>query len=380
MERKDMTSKERIITALKNMQPDAVPVTLGLSEMVPVRKSGLTYIEYFWREKRDLIIDRTDTEKDFGADVFLHSMEEPSPYDPEMTVEAVSESEDEVIYREVIHTKAGDLASLKKVTRTESIAIIEGFVDDPEADRDKVLELLRNPESKSWDKYAAHHEYVGDSGHCGLWLPTPFDWWSIMRRSPENSVYDLYDHSECIKDIFSEYTRFAVAMLRSFLENYAHIADSIGLGGSTTSMSVISPALLEEYTSDFIRAVKAVAVRYNVPVQYHMCGKSRAAIPILVEAGVDGVDALECPPTGTVDLGEVKRLFGDKISLRGNVNSITVMLQGKPDDVERDVVRCMEDAKEGGGFILGVGDQTPYWTPDENIYAMVEAGRRYGNY
>ncbi len=95
---------------------------------------------------------------------------------------------------------------------------------------------------------------------------------------------------------------------------------------------------------------------------------------------MDGMDALESPPTGNVDLGEVKKLFGERISLRGNVNSIAVMLHGGPRDVERDVKRCMDDAKKGGGFIVGAGDQTPYSTPDENIRALVESGKKYGMY
>lgn len=35
---------------------------------------------------------------------------------------------------------------------------------------------------------------------------------------------------------------------------------------------------------------------------------------------------------------------------------------------------------KGGGYILGVGDQTPYSTPEENLHAFVEAGRKYGKY
>ena len=39
-----------------------------------------------------------------------------------------------------------------------------------------------------------------------------------------------------------------------------------------------------------------------------------------------------------------------------------------------------ESAKAGGGYILGVGDQTPYHTPEDNLYAFVEYGKKYGRY
>jgi len=258
--------------------------------------------------------------------------------------------------------------------------VLEGLVKDPVGERDKVLDLLQHPESKDFRGYVRDWEYVGDDGHCGFWISTPVDWWAALRGGPEPAIYDFADHPALIRDLFAEYTRYAAALLERFLREHRPQADSIGLGGSTTSMSVLSPQYLREYTVPFAQAVSEVARRYEVPTQYHMCGRSRQAIPILVEAGVGGMDALECPPTGDVDLGEVKRAFGDRISLRGNVNSIVTMLRGTPEDVEREVLRCMNDAKAGGGFILGVGDQTPYWTPEENLWAFVAAGRKYGAY
>ena len=46
-----MTSKQRMTLALAGGTPDRVPVCPGLSEGVPVRRSGLKYIEFFLKEK-----------------------------------------------------------------------------------------------------------------------------------------------------------------------------------------------------------------------------------------------------------------------------------------------------------------------------------------
>ncbi len=48
------------------------------------------------------------------------------------------------------------------------------------------------------------------------------------------------------------------------------------------------------------------------------------------------------------------------------------------EDVERASIGSMDDARRGGGFVPGVGDQTPYAAPKENIYSLVGAGRKYG--
>jgi uroporphyrinogen decarboxylase len=145
-------------------------------------------------------------------------------------------------------------------------------------------------------------------------------------------------------------------------------------------MSVISPDLHRAFSLPFGQAVCKTAHKFNKAVQYHMCGKSRQSLPITAEMGVDGFDALECAPTGNVDLAEVKRTFGAKISLRGNVNSIYVMGNGTAKDVEQAAKNCLDSAKAGGGYILAVGDQTPANTPEENLFALVETGRKFGKY
>jgi uroporphyrinogen-III decarboxylase len=212
----------------------------------------------------------------------------------------------------------------------------------------------------------------------GLWIASPFDWWSALRGGPQTAIMDTFDRSGLLSLLFRAYTDYAVAVLQRALATAP--VDSVGIGGSTTSMSVISPGLHRAYSLPFGRALCAECRRAGVPTQYHMCGRSRQALPVTAEMGVDGFDALECPPTGDVDLAEVKRTFGERFSLKGNVNSITVMLNGGPDDVVREVERCMEAAKAGGGYICSVGDQCPPETPDENIFALVEAARRLGAY
>jgi len=373
-----VNAKERITIAMRNGTPDRVPVTLGLSEMVPVRYFGDDYVQFFWKDKVPLWKARVETEHDrFGADGFLHLGPGPSPNDPPQEICNVREEAEQVTYTELIHTDKGDLSADYFIGKHSPISVLRYCVADPEADAEKALALLKNPDTKDLAEMSQAYEQIGDRAHVGFWISTPIDWWSLLRGT-QNMVMDLVDRPEHMDMLFQAYTEYAVALTEHILANTP--MDSVGLGGSNTSMSVINPQLHERYGLAFGKAICRVAHKFDRPVQYHMCGKSRQALPITAAMDVDGFDALESPPTGNVDLAEVKRSFGDRISLRGNVNSITVMLQGGAADVERDVVRCMEAAKAGGGFILGVGDQTPYDTPEDNLLAFVEAGMAHGRY
>ena len=373
-----MTPKERITVAMSGGIPDQVPVTPGLSEIIPVQKTTGDYIEFYMKAKIPLWKARVETEYHFfGADSFLHLGPDASPEDPECTLRVTRENAEEIYYTRTFHTGHGDLGAECYIARTAPPSMLAPFVRDLEKDIPKVRDLLMHPDTKDLRNMKEAYRLIGNRAHVGFWLPTPIDWWAGLRGTQE-MVMDLMLYPEIMQDLFSEYTRYAEALTEYILQNTP--TDSVGLGGSTTSMSVISPDLHRVFSLPFGKVICRAAHRFRKPVLYHMCGKSREALPVTAKMGVDCFDALECAPTGNVVLAEVKQLFGSKIALRGNVNSIHVMRNGSSADVEKAVADCMEAAKAGGGYILAVGDQTPADTPDENIFAFVESGRKYGKY
>ena len=92
------------------------------------------------------------------------------------------------------------------------------------------------------------------------------------------------------------------------------------------------------------------------------------------------IDPLEIPPMGDCDLADLKKQYGDRIVLKGNLHTTDVMLRGSVDDVIEACKKAIDDAGENGGFILSTGDQCGRDTPDENIRAMVRTAAEYGKY
>jgi uroporphyrinogen decarboxylase len=56
------------------------------------------------------------------------------------------------------------------------------------------------------------------------------------------------------------------------------------------------------------------------------------------------------------------------------------MLYGTVQDVIEASKRAIDEAAEGGRFILSTGDQCGRDTPFENLFAMIETAREYGKY
>ncbi|MFH1568554.1 MAG: uroporphyrinogen decarboxylase family protein, partial [Gemmatimonadota bacterium] len=79
-------------------------------------------------------------------------------------------------------------------------------------------------------------------------------------------------------------------------------------------------------------------------------------------------------------LAELKRLYGHRLTLKGNLHTTDVMLRGTAAQVAAASRAAIDAAGAGGRYILSTGDQCGRDTPDENLRAMVETARTYGRY
>jgi len=87
----------------------------------------------------------------------------------------------------------------------------------------------------------------------------------------------------------------------------------------------------------------------DVPVVWHSDGNIQALLPMAIEAGFIGVHGLE--PAAGMDLGEVKREFGQDLVLIGNVD-VNVLCASDLDAVRRELRRCVEQGAPGGGYMI----------------------------
>jgi len=117
-----------------------------------------------------------------------------------------------------------------------------------------------------------------------------------------------------------------------------------------------------------VRVVKAA--NPSAHVFYHSDGNVEAAIPELIEVGIDILNPIqpEC-----MDPAAIKRKFGDQLSFWGTVGVQQTMPFGTPDDVRNEVRARIHDVGRSGGLILApthvLGPEVPW----ENIVAFFEA-------
>jgi uroporphyrinogen decarboxylase-like protein len=85
-----------------------------------------------------------------------------------------------------------------------------------------------------------------------------------------------------------------------------------------------------------------------------------------------------CSMDGTTDLFNMKTVLRDHICIMGDVPA-SLLVAGTVREVENYVRRLCEEVGDGGGFILGTGCSMPAGAQYENVKAMIDVCKSYGN-
>jgi uroporphyrinogen decarboxylase len=151
--------------------------------------------------------------------------------------------------------------------------------------------------------------------------------------------------------------------------------------GASGSLVFQTPEIFRELVLPALKRVTELAAEIGIPTHVHSCGPETELVRIAAEeTKLTIIDPLEIPPMGDCNLKELKKLYGDRIILKGNLHTTRIMLNGSKADVMEASQKAIDDAADGGGFVLSTGDQCGRDTPNENIIAMIETARTYGKY
>jgi hypothetical protein len=108
----------------------------------------------------------------------------------------------------------------------------------------------------------------------------------------------------------------------------------------------------------------------GTPVYTHTCGAIGDRLEMIAATGTDGIDTLDPPPLGNVDLAEAKSRVGARLFLKGNVDPVGTVLLGTREAVREDAARRVAIAAPGGGYILSTACSVPPGAPPDNVRAL----------
>ena len=113
-------------------------------------------------------------------------------------------------------------------------------------------------------------------------------------------------------------------------------------------------------------------------VYTHTCGAIGDRLDLIMQCGVSGIECLDPPPLGDVDLDEAVGELNGKIFIKGNIDPVNTLLRGDRETINRDVSAILGAAgHQMAGFILSSACSVAPPTPPDNIKQAVELCRRF---
>ena len=378
-----MTSRERLLTVLRGEIPDCVPVAPDFSNMIPARLTGKPFWDLYLYNDPPIWEAFIDCAKHFNIDAVMDAyfpLEFPNASSSEPPWEKF------IVYRDAsrIVTQASYVDGGKRVWQ-DHVAVYyvadppSGWVDPQKINLPLIPERWEpiegiKPVDTGPEGLKRVKQLMGDQGLVGVWGGA----WTGVGGNAEG-IYDYYDHPEKHEQWARERMEQADRRFQQIMQ-MAVKPDFLCVGGSGT-LVFSTVDMIRKISLPSVFHVIEMAAAAGLPTHVHSCGPEKDLVKIMAEESkLSVIDPLEIPPMGDCDLAELKRLYGHKIVLKGNLHTTEVMLRGSPADVIAASKRAIDDAAAGGRFILSTGDQCGRDTPDENLRVMVETARTYGKY
>jgi len=378
-----MTPRERLLTVLAGKIPDCVPVMPDCSNMIPARLTGKPFWDLYLYQDPPIWKAYLDCARHFGFDVLMDGYvpitlpEEVDPNAAPWEPMIVYESPERLVVQHCLQ-EHGRRRWSERVTVYYVADPPTGNVPPAKIGLPPVPERWRPVEGvKPWpgggELLALAKRELGDQGLFGVFCGT-----SCLLGNPDD-IYSYYDDPE-------PWRRRSAELLEYFEQRFHRLLalpvkpDFIATGASGT-LVFQTVKMFRELALPIVQRITELAAAAGVPTHIHSCGPERELVRICAEeTALTVIDPLEQLPMGDCDLGELKRRYGSRLVLKGNLHTTDTMLRGTPEQVAAASRRAIDQAGAGGRFILSTGDQCGRDTPDENIRAMVATAREYGRY
>ena len=138
----------------------------------------------------------------------------------------------------------------------------------------------------------------------------------------------------------------------------------------------LSPRMFRQWVTPFLTRQVAAWKQAGAYPCKHTDGQIMPVLDQMVESGISALHSLD--PMAGVDIAEVKRLYGDRICLIGNVNLADIQMGNKA-AVERSARYCLEHGGvRQGGYIYATSNCIFKGVPFEMYEYVLELRRRWG--
>ena len=386
-----MNGKERMICAFAHKEADMVPVgdpvidshvaRVALGREAFVGQGGVIHRAHDFmvhEGRRDEYVEKfkTDTVDLFNKlDLDFIVTDFMPPREIATRLEKITENKWRLVdlksgfWTEYVYEKTSDI-----VMEVNSNIKQRSEYDDVEVYLDNFEKSLSSQDPGIYDAIRHCKEKLGNEKLIAVKFPNLFphgaSWYTKF-------LLMFYEEIEMVDRMFELYTKRALM----YIEELAKIGvDALYIIGDWCDNRgpMMSPDIIRKYLTPQIATLSAAAHGHGMYVIKHTDGNIMKIADDFFGMGIDAYHSID--PGANMDLKVMKKMFGDKYTLFGNVDCRHTLVHGSKDDIVSEVKQCIRDGAAGGGYVLSSSNTINAMIPAENFFTMVEAVRKYGRY
>ncbi len=200
-------------------------------------------------------------------------------------------------------------------------------------------------------------------------------------RDIEEWYVSLALRPDYIKAVFEQQAEIAIenlARLHDAIGSKISVIQTNGTDFGTQNGPFCSPAQYRDLFLPYQQKINGW-IHENTPWKtfMHCCGGIAPLLDMVVEAGFDILNPVQCSASG-MDPAMLKKKYGDQLVFwGGGVDTQHTLPFGTPDQVRDEVARQIETFAPGGGFVFCSVHNIQARTPIENLLAMFEMLKKF---
>lgn len=377
-----MTPKERMAAAMAGSVPDRVPVMCQMSVGHMLLQTGIPPSE-FWHSAAAFAEGLLKLRALYGFDGVLVSLHGHDPGWSRRVARVVRSAEGERV-----RWKNGD----ETFFPFDDLPVFRPAAPSarPEFDRFDPDAL---PPEIGYIPVSQGLRFAFDRDHL-------FDVLDIVRRaaggafslhgevtSPLDYVLDLFGFEPAMIGFLEDPGR-AARVLDRFTDGIVALAeglvdrgvDAVKISSPFAGAGFLSTAFYRTFVLPYESRIAGAVEAKGARSYLHTCGDIHDRLELMAGSGVSGIECLDPPPLGRVDLEDAKKRIGDRIFIKGNIDPVHVLLAGGTDRVRADARRRIATGMPGGGYILSTACSIAPATPREHVLVLGEVAEAAGAY
>jgi len=182
---------------------------------------------------------------------------------------------------------------------------------------------------------------------------------------PDTFMRMLRRDENFVEEVLGLSTKIFLEYVTPFIESGIEM---IYISDPSASGDLISRKHFQKFVYPYLYKVNQYIKREGVKTIFHICGDTTDRLDLIRDIGPDIMSV-----DHKVDMGEAKKLLGEKVILAGNIDPSSVMEYGNVSDVAEATMECIKKAGHER-FILMPGCEISWGTPVQNIKEMLKMG------